>query len=678
MRTWTSPAGIAFEDVQTGDGRIYVADAFYWDDPGQGWPHRADLEDDGWHAGALLIGAITSMERRSGGVIGAEGWMDDETPHGAAVARMHDQGAPLGVSIDMDDVAVEFIATDIDDDELALMFSAGGLTASAVFTPEGLHSIRIPGLRTVLATAGMTGLLAAAGDGDPEDSVVLWEDSMDSMLMRCTRARIRGLTEVQIPAFATAALLYSAASATVEDTGEDTGDEAPAEEAAALVAAVTGATDLTIADRDTDWDADAARGRMAGAGALADGHFWVDPDGDAESADAYSLPFADVVDDTLTAIPAGIFAAGEAADSGDGIPDDDLDAVRTRISGYYTRMADQFDDDTIVAPWDAAEEPAEEAAAQTAATSSIRVRNRPASASCGCGGTCGGSTCGGHAVAAAAGATPVHPPARFFDALDFSRSDTVTVEDPQTGRTLRGVPMQYEASGEVAGHIGMWGQCHTGSPGGQCVLTPRSPSNYLWFQHGHIELDDGTLIPTGNLTLGGGHADIRLSYRAALNHYDDVSSQAAQVTAGEDEFGVWIHGGLHPQVGDDDLAMRSLRAASPSGDWRWIGGALELIIAHCVNGPGLPVPRAQVAASGTVLSLVGAGARETALLAAAASAPPEPDMATTIEAAVAAGVAAGVAQAQQAAMARAAAPLRRRLQAHRRDSLRDQLTGGRR
>lgn len=551
MRPWTSPEGIAFEDVQTGDGRIYIGGALYWDPMPNGWPHRADIEDDGWHAGAVLIGAATTMERRPDGSIGAEGWMDDETEWGAIVSRMHDQGAPLGVSIDMDDVAVQFVDTEVQelgdgDDELAgVMFSAGGLTASAIFTPDrALHSLVVPGLRGVLAAAGLTNVLAAAGDGDPDDGVVLFEDAMDSMLMRCTRARIRGMTEVQIPAFARAAIVYGpAGSVPVDDT----------------------------ADTPTDEEAD------DGAAAATIGRI-VEPPPVAASSD------------------------------------------------------------------------------------------------CGCGGTCGGNDCGGQGLAAAAAATtvPVQPPRRFLAPLDFGDGDVTQVEDPTTGRTLRGVPMHYLGDGEVLGHIGMWGQCHTGSPAGQCVQTPRSASGYTWFRHGHLLLDDGDLVPVGNLTLGGGHADITLSYRAALNHYDDVATQAAQLVAGEDRYGVWVHGSLHPQVGDNEIAMRSLRAASPSGDWRWIGGALELIIAHCVNGPGLPVPRpaAQVAAGGVVTALVAAGAREVRLLAEAAARPGDHEaIAETVEAAVAAGIQAGVAAVEAAARRVRTAGVRRELSASARERI---------
>jgi len=53
--------------------------------------------------------------------------------------------------------------------------------------------------------------------------------------------------------------------------------------------------------------------------------------------------------------------------------------------------------------------------------------------------------------------------------------------------------------------------------------------------------------------------------------------------------------------------IRALRASAPSGDWRPIRGALELVAVCQVNVPGFPVARARVA-SGAVMALVAAGA----------------------------------------------------------------------
>src|SRR5690606_14619206 len=207
---------------------------------------------------------------------------------------------------------------------------------------------------------------------------------------------------------------------------------------------------------------------------------------------------------------------------------------------------------------------------------------RDGSHGCSCGGTCG--TCQRTVVVAAGG--PAVPPADWFT-------------DPQlTGPT----PLTITDDGRVFGHIATWGTCHTGSTAGSCVTPPRSATNYAYFRTGVRETTGGD-IPVGQITLGGAHADLPLAYRGAIEHYDDVATAVADVAAGEDAHGIWVAGALRPGVTDEQLL--ALRAASPSGDWRNIGGNLELVAAHAVNSPGFPVARV---ASGRRLALVASGA----------------------------------------------------------------------
>jgi hypothetical protein len=68
----------------------------------------------------------------------------------------------------------------------------------------------------------------------------------------------------------------------------------------------------------------------------------------------------------------------------------------------------------------------------------------------------------------------------------------------------------------------------------------------------------------------------------------------------------------------DDAAVRVMRATPLSGDWRRIGGNLEMVAALHVNTAGFPIPRAFTASAADgsapldeqeqVLSLVAAGA----------------------------------------------------------------------
>jgi hypothetical protein len=68
------------------------------------------------------------------------------------------------------------------------------------------------------------------------------------------------------------------------------------------------------------------------------------------------------------------------------------------------------------------------------------------------------------------------------------------------------------------------------------------------------------------------------------------------VVAGEDEFGIWVAGWILPQASPQ--AVEIFRSSPVSGDWRRVGGALEMIAVCSVNTPGFPVPRARVAFSG--------------------------------------------------------------------------------
>jgi hypothetical protein len=170
-------------------------------------------------------------------------------------------------------------------------------------------------------------------------------------------------------------------------------------------------------------------------------------------------------------------------------------------------------------------------------------------------------------------------------------------------------PVTVTAEGRVFGHIAQWGVCHSGlglSVGmdDSCTAPPNSPSNYAYYRTGVVDTDQGE-IPVGNLTMGIGHAGARLSANAASAHYDNVDAVVADVVTGEDEFGIWFSGAMRSNLTDEQV--RAFKASTLSGDWRRIGGELELVAALSVNVPGFPIPRLGLAAS---------GGRQTALFAA--------------------------------------------------------------
>lgn len=194
-------------------------------------------------------------------------------------------------------------------------------------------------------------------------------------------------------------------------------------------------------------------------------------------------------------------------------------------------------------------------------------------------------------IGLAASGGPALPPRDWF-------------EDPR----LNGpTPLTVTADGRVYGHIAAWGVRHIGMPGH--VTPPRSQSGYAFFRTGVVETDGGD-VPVGQLTLAGGHAPLSADASAAVRHYDDTASAVADLAAGEDSYGIWVAGALRPDV--TPTQVRALRASAPSGDWRPINGALELVALCQVNVPGFPVARARVA-SGATMALVAAGARDMAV-----------------------------------------------------------------
>ena len=118
---------------------------------------------------------------------------------------------------------------------------------------------------------------------------------------------------------------------------------------------VTRFQDLPLADRDREWDGDAAERRVrdwAGAqdgpnAKYRDAHVWYD----AEKKDnftAYKLLIADVVDGKLAAVPRGVIAAGNVMQGSRGgvdLPKSDIDRVKSHLARYYAKLGE-------TAPWE--------------------------------------------------------------------------------------------------------------------------------------------------------------------------------------------------------------------------------------------------------------------------------------------------------------------------------------
>jgi hypothetical protein len=210
-------------------------------------------------------------------------------------------------------------------------------------------------------------------------------------------------------------------------------------------------------------------------------------------------------------------------------------------------------------------------------------------------------------VITASGAGPLAPPAQWFSDPGFTEGDGRLVEilDRRGQRPVGGkyaCPLTVTDEGRVYGHLAPWGVCHIGKPG--CVTAPESKSGYAYFKRGqHVVCADGQKVRVGTLTVDAGHADVHSSPGGAMAHYDNIATAAADVNCGEDEYGIWIAGAVRPTASEALIA--ALRASSISGDWRGLGGSLELVAALAVPVPGFP-------------HAVVAGAHEEALVASGA------------------------------------------------------------
>ena len=114
------------------------------------------------------------------------------------------------------------------------------------------------------------------------------------------------------------------------------------------VKSVVSFQDLPLADRDREWDSDAAIGRIreftgseeSPSAGYRNAFVWYDSS-NADDFGSYKLPVADVVGGRMVAVPAGIFAAAAAVQGARGgvdLPEADRDKVIRHLERYYAKM----------------------------------------------------------------------------------------------------------------------------------------------------------------------------------------------------------------------------------------------------------------------------------------------------------------------------------------------------
>lgn len=132
------------------------------------------------------------------------------------------------------------------------------------------------------------------------------------------------------------------------------------------VKAVVPFQDLPLVSRDREWDSQDALARVrrwAGGAESLDqmnwnryrrAFLWYDSE-NPEEVTSYKLPIADFIDGRLVAVPRAIFAVAGALQGSRGgvdLPESDRMRVRNQVSRYYRKMRDEFDDDSLQAPWE--------------------------------------------------------------------------------------------------------------------------------------------------------------------------------------------------------------------------------------------------------------------------------------------------------------------------------------
>ncbi|MFR9675813.1 phage minor head protein [Streptomyces sp. TR02-1] len=369
--------------------------------------------------------------------------------------------------------------------------------------------------------------------------------------------------------------LAVAATELVADEGALSEDYQVGESAAVFT--VVGDTDLPFAPRGTKWDGSGAKKRIL---AWADGDvskmrkafLYRDPDKDPATRAAYKFPFADVRDGRLEAVFAGVQSCAAFLESGD-ISEKDRDAIRKKLTTLYNRAARDFDDDGIKPPWK------KKAGKESSSHSAALEAEAPAP----------GSSSESKVPAQRRKEVP-------RPVVASAVTDLVTLTDPATDEAWRPphgwftdpklpgfTRVVIEESGRLYGHIADWEAEHISFPG-QGVTPPRSQTGYAYFLRRAIETDSGEHVRVGQLTFAAGHADTLWSAFESVDHYDNTCAQGAVVACGEDEHGIWVAGSVLPHLQVPE--RNSLGLTDWSGDWRVIGGSLEMVGAHAVNTPG--------------------------------------------------------------------------------------------
>lgn len=143
---------------------------------------------------------------------------------------------------------------------------------------------------------------------------------------------------------------------------------------------------------------------------------------------------------------------------------------------------------------------------------------------------------------------------------------------------------------------------------------PKEPDFDEYANTQDIQVTDGT-VRVAVLPWKGGHAADSLGLESAVAHYDDPRNAGAVVRYGQDRFGIWAAGYVHP---DADSQMRDRIVLHPtSGDWRLRDARWRFAGACFVNVPALPVFAAVASKRDEIMAIANFGVVEIPNVAAA-------------------------------------------------------------
>lgn len=317
--------------------------------------------------------------------------------------------------------------------------------------------------------------------------------------------------------------------------------------------ALTGTTSwrsMPIAGRETPFNADQAVARImqwanGNDAKLRSMHLIVRPEYTVGTRDRYVFPIGDIIDGRPHLVFHAIYSAAAILNGAHGgvkgVSDAERTSIQNIITQIYQRMGQAFQDPGLEAPW--------------ARRAKLPENTRTASA----------------------GVAPVAPPDTWFTTPEPDRPTVMTIT----------------ADGRVFGHLAAKDTCHVGlgQLTGECVKPPRSGNGYQSFHTGTVLTASGRTVKVGRITVDTTHpvgaAGARLDAVTAAAHYDNTGTCAAIVRATDGKHGIWLSGALVPEA--DEAMAAKLRRHPPSGDWRRVGGNLELVAALAVNSPGYPV-----------------------------------------------------------------------------------------